>query len=259
MDSDVAERLLPLEGGVNFRDMGGYETMDGRRIKWRHLFRSGLLSRLTEADEAWLESLGIRCVIDFRTATEQENEPNLWAQRAGIAYWSRPHEEHFGNLHHMVANGIATAEDAHEIMLGGFRHLPIQQGVAYAEMFRRLAVGDAPMVFNCAAGKDRTGGAAALVLMALGVPRETILADFAMTARAVDLRRIMRKPGRKQSGPRYDLLPDEVRGAIAGSPPFYIAALLDEIDMRFDGIEGYLSELGITAADHAAIREAVLE
>lgn len=259
MDTDVAERLLPLEGGVNFRDMGGYATVDGRTTRWRTLFRSGLMSYLTPSDEARLEQLGIRCIIDLRTASEQEHEPNHWAMRSGISYWSRPHEEHFGNLHHMVSEGIATAEDAHHIMVGGFRHLPIQQGVAYAEMFRRLAAGDAPLVFNCAAGKDRTGGGAALVLMALGVPRETILADFAMTERAVNLRKALSRPGRKPSSPRYDLLPDDVRSAIAGSPPFYIAALIDEIGTRFGGIEGYLSELGFNTNDHAAIRESLLD
>lgn len=258
MDADVAERLLPLQGGVNFRDMGGYATHDGRRTKWRHLFRSGQLSRLTPADEAHLADIGIHSVIDFRTAAEQEREPNVWAPAAGVAYWSRQHHEHFGNLYAMVEAGIESVDHAREIMIGGFRHLPFQQAEAYAELLRRIAAGGVPIVFNCTAGKDRTGGAAALVLAALGVPRETILADFHLTERAVDLKQALRRKPDPAHAAYFKLTP-EISAAIGGAHPDYIAALLDEVNTRCGSIEGYMAELGFTASDRAAIRAALLE
>lgn len=259
MDPDLAERLLPLEGGVNFRDMGGYRTADGRRTKWRQLFRSGQLSRLGPADRSHLANLGIRTVIDLRTATEQEHEPSAWVQELGARYWSRNHNERFGNLYELAGRGIASVEEAQEIMRSGFREVPFQQAEAYAELFRTLAGGEVPVVFHCTAGKDRTGGAAALVLAALGVPREVIAHDFAMTERAVDLRTALRVPGRQQSMSVFAALPPDISAAIRGAHPGYIAALLDGIDQRFGSVEGYLGDLGLSPSDLMAMRANLLE
>lgn len=259
MDPDVAERLLPLEGGVNFRDMGGYATRDGRRTRWKHLFRSGQLSKLTEAGRAQLAELGIRVVVDLRTATEQEHEPSAWVEEFGARYWSRPHSERFGNLYELAARGIASVDHAHEIMRNGFREVPFQQAPAYAVLFQALAGGEVPAVFHCTAGKDRTGGAAALLLAALGVPREVIAHDFAMTERAVDLRTALQVPGRHQTMSAFAGLPPEVGAIIRGSHPSYIEALLDSIDERCGSIAGYLRELGLSPADQAAVQAHLLE
>jgi len=258
MDHDVAERLVPLEGGINFRDMGGYPAMDGRRVRWGKLYRSGTMSMLTPADYDALAERGIRTVIDLRTGSEQQDDPNLWAAHAGIGYWSRDHEETFGNLHEMAGQGIASAEDAHEIMRAGYRLLPIQHAPAYAEMFRRIAAGDVPIVINCTAGKDRTGGGAALVLAALGVSHDVIAADFALTERAVDLRKALGgRSGRHAE--RYAQLPEPVMLALGRAHPGYIFALLEAIDERHGGIEGYVADLGLTASDLEAIRAELLD
>lgn len=259
MSDDLSRRLLPLEGGINFRDMGGYETIDGRRTKWRRLYRSGTMTRLTEADRAHLATRGIRSVIDFRTATEQQDEPNRWGIEDTDGYWSRPHEETFGNIHEMAAMGLATPRDAEMVMEAGFRHLPVQQAEAYAEMMRRLAGGHVPVVIHCTAGKDRTGGGAALILAALGVPREAIVADFILTERAVDLQKdLMRGPPNPKYA-HYAKLDPEVRNAFGGARPGYIAAFLDAIDERFGSVGNYLSDLGITDSDLGSIREDLLE
>jgi protein-tyrosine phosphatase len=259
MDADVAERLIPLEGGVNFRDMGGYPAADGRTVRWGKLYRSGTMGRLTPGDYDILAERGIRTIIDLRTGIEQEDDPNQWAVDAGIGYWSRDHDETFGNLHEMAGQGIATAEEAHAIMLAGYRHLPVQHGPAYAEMFRRIAAGQVPIVINCTAGKDRTGAGAALVLAALGVPRDVIAGDFAMTERSVDLTKAL--AGRKKSrhADRYLELAEPVKRALGRAHPDYIVALLDVIDSDFGGIEGYLTNLGLDAGDLTAIRAELLQ
>jgi len=260
IDPDVAERLLPLEGGINFRDMGGYATVDGRRVKWRHLYRSGTMTRLTEADREHLAGRGIRTVIDFRTGSEQESEPNHWAIGAdGTLYWSRDHEEVFGNIHEMAASGLPSLADAMRVMEDGFRHLPFQQAEAYAEMFRRLAASEVPLAFHCTAGKDRTGGAAALILAALGVPREAIIADFTMTERAVDLQKalLQRKPDPKYA--HFARLADDVRSAFGGAKPSYINAFMDSVDEKCGSVENYLSDLGITRSDIGSIRSSLLD
>lgn len=258
MDADLAERLLPLEGGINFRDLGGYATADGRRVKWRKLYRSGMMTRLTPADVAHLTARGIRTVVDLRTASEQAAYPSHWCREAGLSYWAREHDEVFGNLHAMVDAGIPTVEAAREVMIGGFRALPFQQAPAYAELFRRIAAGEVPIVFNCMAGKDRTGGAAALVLAALGVPRETIAADFNLTERAVDLRTAF-GPRSDATARRYAAIPREISQAISGAHPSFILAFLDAIDERCGSLEAYLVEQGITPRDLEKVRAELLD
>jgi protein-tyrosine phosphatase len=259
MDKDVAERLVPLEGGVNFRDMGGYETTDGRRLKWRHLYRSGAMHRLTPADHDHLAERGIRTVIDFRSGTEQTDEPNHWAISSEANYWSRDHEEVFGNIHEMAAKGLASPADAIAVMEGGFRYLPFQQAEAYAEMFRRLAASEVPLVFHCTAGKDRTGGAAALVLSALGVPRETIIADFTMTERAVDLQKALLRTKPNPKYAHYAKLAPDTRAVFSGAKPSFISAFLDSVDEKCGSVENYLSDLGITGKDIGSIRNTLLD
>ncbi len=259
MDDDLSERLLPLEGGINFRDMGGYAARDGRRVKWRRLYRSGTMSRLTPADYEHLAERGIRTVIDFRTAAEQMHEPNDWAMQNAGTYWSRQHNETFGKLYEMVERGIGSAEEAHQLMVDGFRHLPFQQAEAYAEMFRRLASGEVPLVFHCTAGKDRTGGAAALVLAALGVPRDTVAADFTMTERALDIEKAFRSRPDDPNHAAFKNVDMRVMAPLGTAHPEFVLALLDSVKERCGSVENYLSDLGITASDLGSIRNDLLE
>ncbi|HKX77981.1 MAG TPA: tyrosine-protein phosphatase [Novosphingobium sp.] len=259
MEQDRARRVLALEGGINFRDMGGYATSDGKRTKWGRLYRSGTMSMLTTADFDDLAKLGIRAVVDFRTRTEQESEPNLWCREHGIDYWSRSHDLVFGNLHDMIDRGIASAEESRQIMLDGFRHLPFQQAEAYAELIRRIADGKVPIAFNCTAGKDRTGGAAALVLALLGVPRETIVADFVLTGELLDLAKAYRSRPENPDHARYKRLDREIIAPMGEAHADYVAGFLDAIDEKCGSVEGYLAGLGISEVEMQAVRAELLE
>jgi protein-tyrosine phosphatase len=256
MSAELSERLLPLEGGINFRDLGGYAAADGRRVKWRRIYRSGHLAKLTPADVEHVRERGIRTIVDLRSATEQQDTPVTWHEDLGVSYWSRPHHEVFGNLHEMIERGVGTVEEARAIMIGGFRHLPQQQAEAYRELLVRIVAGETPIVFNCTAGKDRTGGGAALILAALGVPRETIAADFLLTNQASVIERLS---GGRKPPPPYDRLEQGVLDAIGLAQPGYIEAFLDSVEAGSGSVEGYLRELGFTPGDLRGIREALLE
>ena len=165
----------------------------------------------------------------------------------------------FGNLATMAKDGIASVADAEAIMEAGFRQLPFQQAEAYAQMFRRLAGGIVPAVIHCTAGKDRTGGGAALILAVLGVPREAIISDFVMTERAVDLAKALqhRKPD-----PRYTdfaRIDPEVRRAFSAARPGFITALLDGLEKECGSVENYLSDLGFTPSDLDDLRGHLLD
>ena len=168
-------RVLPLQGGLNLRDMGGYTTVDGRRVRTGMLYRSGLMSRLTDADEAHMASLGIRSVCDLRNVEERSRHPTRWCAAGGVELWAREYGGHSGRLDKVMSAGKSTPEEAHGAMVALYRELPIHHAESYRWMFARLIAGEVPLLFNCTAGKDRTGVGAALLLHALGVPHDQIV------------------------------------------------------------------------------------
>ena len=98
LTADDAQRLPPLQGGRNFRDLGGYRTHDGRRVRWGRLYRSGSLAALTEADCRYLGGLGIRWVCDLRTTHERRSAPSAWCGDGAPLHWSRDYTLSFGDL-----------------------------------------------------------------------------------------------------------------------------------------------------------------
>lgn len=251
-------RVLPLEGGRNFRDLGGYPTQDGRTVKWGLLFRSGSLAKLTEADWSHLCARGVKALCDFRTSREREAEPFAWVDTEGFSYWARDYETSFAELREMMRSGFATADAARGAMMAGYRELPFHQAEGYGQLFAHLKANDVPLVFNCSAGKDRAGTAAALVLTALGVPRDVVMQDFALTDEVGDLQRAL--TGRAKEGGTLSAQPPEVTQAILRADPDYIATALASIDERHGSMEAYLRDvLNVGEADLTALRNAFLE
>ncbi len=174
-------RRLELTGCFNFRDLGGYETADGRRIRWRTLFRADGLSRLDEADCAQLSELGLATVIDLRTLVEADERGRLPEHAFEVEY------------HHLPLTDVLPPEDHlarySEPAFVGERYSQLLAGgsEAIGRALEILAAPRAlPAVFHCSAGKDRTGVLAALVLGFLGVPDEVIIEDYALSAQAME-------------------------------------------------------------------------
>lgn len=252
-------RVIPLEGGRNFRDLGGYLTHDGRRVKWGNLFRSGTMAWLTPADYERLSTLSIKTICDLRTVQEREAEPNRWYQVANISYWVREQSDSFGELRKLMASGLSTPEMACAAMIEGYRQLPFEQAPAHRELFNRLAAGDIPLVFNCSAGKDRAGTAAALILCALGVPREAVVDDYVLTDRVVDLPAIFRDRALRRRSELTNKSP-EIVNAILRADARYLHAALDAVKEKHGTVAAYLNDaLGINGEALHAIRQRLLE
>jgi protein-tyrosine phosphatase len=251
-------RIIPLEGGRNVRDLGGYPTADGRTTRWRTLFRSGSLSRLTTADRAVLDALGIRAVFDLRTDAERDSEPHPWPAGGDVLQYRRSYDASGGELLRLLHDPSVTGDDARRAMIANYRILPYEQAPSYRALFEGLADGMVPALFNCTAGKDRTGVAAALLLSMLGVSRDLVIEDYRLTERAFDFRSLVdssRSDGRT-SGAALD---SAVVEALIAAHPDYIGACFEEIDARHGGVSAYLAEVvGLPAAMQDRLRDTLL-
>jgi protein-tyrosine phosphatase len=251
-------RVLDLEGGVNFRDLGGYRTTDGRVTKWKVLYRAGSPAGLTAKDQAELARRGIRTVCDFRTTEERGAEPNPFVQgNPDVTYWTRDYETAMGDLGKVLSGPDASAEKSRAALIAGYKAMPEEHKDSFRAMFGYLAKGQVPLAFNCSAGKDRTGIAAALVLTLLGVPRETVVADYALSDDVVDYKAQMR--GSAAKNPSYAFLtqlPWEVVEPLLASDPAYIEAALEAIAAEHGSVNAFITnELGVTPSMKQAIVE----
>ncbi len=255
----VAERVLPLAGGMNFRDLGGYAGAGGRAVRWGLLYRSAVMSGLTAADHAYLAQLGIRTVCDLRANGERKREPVVWPNAGAPKVLVRDYELDMGPLAAAFGRGDITPEQARGAMASFYRELPYQFAAQYREMFGELLAGRAPLAFNCSAGKDRTGVAAVLILLALGVDRETAIADYLLSNR--HYRPQQPKPGAPvdPSMAMFARLPPGVMQALMGVDRAYIESSLAQIEAR-GGLDRYFSaELGLGPAERAQLQARYLQ
>ena len=262
----AAARVLPLAGGRNFRDVGGYTTADGQRVKWGAVFRSGTMVGLTESDYAYLDDLDAKVLVDFRSAEERAAEPTDWLPDAP-EYWARNYSSASSSegLRTLLTSGELSAAATRAVMKRSYHDTATEHAEAYAVMFDRLASGQVPLVFNCSAGKDRTGVAAALLLTALGVPRDQVVADYAMSDDIVDYGAAFLEQSDgadADEGPYAFLrqLPPDVVMPLLASEPEYIEAALDVLAEEHGSVLGFIqTELDVTDEELEAIRALLLE
>ena len=171
------KRHIALEGGSNFRDLGGYKTVDGQQIKWGRIYRSGALWRLTDDDWRQIADCGIVTVCDLRSDEERELSPTLWRGGAATRHVGQPYTADllFGTLAAHLPTGVG------ELDKRLYASFPELLAASLREVFARLLADDAPVLIHCSAGQDRTGFAVALLLTALGVPPETIIEDYLLS------------------------------------------------------------------------------
>ncbi|MCL2344420.1 MAG: tyrosine-protein phosphatase, partial [Desulfobulbus sp.] len=248
-----AERCLTVEGVTNFRDLGGYQSRDGRRVKWGCLYRSGRLSDLSEAGRRRFESLGIGLVCDFRRASERSEEPHrLGSESAcrvvGLGIDPGSIIDFFGSYR----AGTLVPRQLADMMSGIYAELVREHGGRYREMFELIVSRPkGAVLIHCSAGKDRTGVAAALLLAALDVPREAIVHDYLLSNRyypiEAETRRFCDKHGIACAGELFRPLM-EVRED-------YLASAFTVIEEEFGGLDRYLADtLGVREEQRRLLR-----
>ncbi len=255
----LPERRLGMEGTPNFRDFGGYLTADGQRVKWGYLYRSGQLSNLSDRDLELLASLELDLVCDFRRVEEQQGDPSRLPAGRRPRVASLPIVP--GSNSRMLEEAEQHLGDARamfDFMVEINRDFAEGQTETYARMFREiLAEEDTRFLVHCAAGKDRTGFAAALVLLALGVPAQVVMRDYLLTSRyfrpEAEIERLRRK---------YDM--DNLDAAVI-LPMLevhrdYLERALAVIADNYGSVEEYLEQaLGVGPAELQELRGRYLD
>lgn len=253
---EAAERGLTLEHGTNFRDLGGYRTDDGRRVRWGRLYRSGHTAKLTPRDREDIAALDIRVCCEFRRSEEQA------ADFAGLPEGIRcvdleilpgNHKSFFD----MVRSGLAKPEDLGPFMRGINRQFALDSNAQYRRMFEELlALSDGSFLIKCAAGKDRTGFGAAMILSALGVPRHTVFADYLLTQRYYPIEREMARIARRYQKNGDDTVDVSELRPMMEARAEYLQAAFDAIDAEYASVERYLEEaLGVGPAERRLLRD----
>ena len=256
----AAERKLGMQGTPNFRDFGGYHTADGRQVKWGFLFRSGQLSGLSVQDVTLLASLELDLVCDFRRLEEQENEPSRLPLRDAPRIASLPiipgSNSRF--FEEAESRDLGGRQAMFDFMVEINRDFAEAQSATYARMFEEiLNIDDARFLVHCAAGKDRTGFAAAIILLALGVAREVVMRDYMLTSQFFHPQREIERLQRKYQMEHMDAA--SVLPMLEVHEDYLIRAL-NAIDEGFASFEDYLEKaLGVGPAELAHLRARYLD
>lgn len=248
----AARRIITLAGGLNFRDLGGYPAAGGKHVRWGQLFRSGTMQGLTDEDQKTLRALQLAVVFDLRTSTERARRPSR-IDNVGARHKIFLHESTGGNLNHLIEVEQKTQSSAIDHITASYRTLPFRFAAIFRELFIELSRGNAPLVFHCSAGKDRTGMAAALVLSALGTPRDIIMEDYTVTNMFTDAVRevvMLDQPGMAATELQPLLVAD----------PSYLNAAFEEIEARNGTCEAYFRDvLELDDTDLTSLRRTLLK
>lgn len=241
----TGSRRLAVRGAHNIRDLGGYLTASGKPIPWRRFLRSDSLHRLGEGEAERLHAIGLRAVIDLRTAAEVERAPSPFAAYPDVHFVNLPMFDDLAP----AALSQAKSDAAHPL-LAFYDDALETRGPAIRRILSEIAaVRDGAVLFNCTAGKDRTGLVAALLLGLAGVGRDEIVEDYALTADFIsELVEEFLGVSRANGG---DV---ESYARLLESPAFTMAKTLDRIASRYGTVEGYLRHVGTTQEEIDALR-----
>ena len=246
-------RRIELEGPANFRDVGGYETRDGRSVRVGRVYRSDSLSYMTDADvRHCVDELGLHTVIDLRAGHEVDQFSHGPLEATGVRFLHRPVVDET-RREHIVRDPDAPAP---ELMSPAAIYLMMLERFAdrLTDVVRLIAdPSNHPVVFHCAAGKDRTGIVAALVLGVLGVDHATIVDDYVLTAANMPLLVERHRAVAAERGVEAEV----------GDPHFAAEAeamrdVLIGLDDRHRGVEGYLLANGLEPEAIATLRTTLL-
>ncbi|MFF7159913.1 tyrosine-protein phosphatase [Streptomyces sp. NPDC008086] len=265
MTQQIPSTEPELAGVRNFRDVGGLPTVDGRRVRHGVLFRSGHLAHATDDDATFLGSLGLHTIFDFRNAADQKLEgadvelPGvrnvnlpLSDPADGAEFWKMVRDGDIEQLREILSDGKGAGR-----MIASYRTIIKERTAEHSQVLHALAEDSVPALMHCAAGKDRAGLSIAVTLLALGVEREAIIADY-LESNAKHRRYKVRRSGSDASAYSPEIM--ELLSPLFDARAEYLAAAFETIDETWGGVDAYLEQgLGITPELRDRLRERLLD
>lgn len=250
---ELLARRLPVGGTFNLRDIGGYVTSDGRSVKWRTLLRGDALHAVDEEGRTFLLDFGLRTQVDLREEAERTVAPTQL--QAPIRVVEIPIFSYLAP-HLMAAGEVPSGRPGPMSLEETYSWLIANRGDVFVAVVRELLQpGALPAVINCTAGKDRTGLVVAIVLSAIGIPEETIAADFSATSLFLD-----------------DAIRDEILARLGTSghdenriknmftcEPALILGALEQLRTEYGDATSYLAQHGLSTGELDDLRTLLLE
>ena len=253
-------RLIHFDNCPNFRDLGGYKNRQGVAVQSGVLFRSSHLASLNDVELGQLNSLGIRSVFDLR----RESERRAFANRLGENTITHEFEIDVGSTKHFfeqLSQGTASRESTHEMMRHSYSRYVTDMQIEFARMMALLAQpDDGGVLLHCMVGKDRTGISVALLLLALDVPRGTIMQDYLLSNEYYPAKKIQQLLMGYLENAGVSEVPDGAMEPFCTVHEDYLQAALDSIDSVHGGTQRYLTEtLGLNGQQLEVLKGRFLE
>ncbi|GHE48475.1 tyrosine-protein phosphatase [Streptomyces capitiformicae] len=265
MTQQIPSTEPELTGVRNFRDVGGLPTVDGRRVRHGVLFRSGHLAHATDEDAAFLTTLGLHTIFDFRNAADQKLEgPDvdlpgvrnvnlpLSDPADGAEFWKMVRDGDLDQLRELLDDGKAAGR-----MIDSYRRIIQQRTAEHSHVLHALAEDSVPVLMHCAAGKDRAGLSIAVTLLALGVEREAVVADY-LESNAKHRRYKVHRSSSAASAYSPEVM--ELLSPLFDARVEYLQAAFDTLEETWGDVDTYLEQgLKVTPQTRTRLRERLLD
>ncbi|MDR2977168.1 MAG: tyrosine-protein phosphatase [Streptococcaceae bacterium] len=245
-----------LEKRINLRDLGGLKNIEGQTVQTKRLLRSADLAKLSKEDQSVLiNQYKLKVVVDFRTLSEMEAEPDV--QMANVKEVRDPIMDESDDY----ATSLKNLESARseDYLIAAYRGFVADDfsRKAYAEFFKILLNNqEGATLWHCAVGKDRTGFGAALILSALDVPKATIMKDYLLTNK---FRQQKNEAFYARLAQRGDEAMLHVMKAMMEAREVYLNSAFEQVDKDFGDMTGYLKDgLGLSAEDLSDLKKMYL-
>ncbi|WP_031088913.1 tyrosine-protein phosphatase [Streptomyces sp. NRRL WC-3549] len=262
---EVPSTDIELTGVRNFRDVGGLPTTDGRTVRYGRLYRSGHLAHATESDTAFLAGLGLHTVFDFRNAADHKLDgydvelPGvrnvsipLSDPADGAEFWRLVRDGGIEQLRSILAGGKGA-----DRMIASYRSIITDRTAEHSRVLHALAEDSVPALMHCAAGKDRAGLTIAVALLAVGVEKEAVEADY-LKSNDAHRRYKVRRSDTSATGMSDEVM--ELLNPLFAARAEYLAAAFTTIEETWGGTDRYLSEgLKVAPETREKLRERLVE
>ncbi|MFC1702017.1 OPT family oligopeptide transporter [Pseudomonadota bacterium] len=267
------QRVIKLKGSQNTRDIGGYETDIGQRVRWGKVFRSDNLSRLMPEDFQRLESMGLKTVIDLRTTREVEKAPTVWqgdnppeifhyAIGKSDGEWVREQSQ-------LIRKGRFKPSDTLDLYVKAYELLPTVGQESYQNLLELLLdESNWPLLIHCTAGKDRTGIAVALIFEILGVDRKTIMEDYLLTNEVArtweQASKLADQHASKRTSTGSFMNSFRPPGAdawfpLVGVAPEMLNGFYERVEEDYGSVDAYIASLGVDHVQREKLKRVLTE